>query len=75
MVNGGFGQAIDRAWFGHPEPYKDESFTSWFCRVAAANGLSPEHFYRSVMPGARLYLIDLDRFSGEHLFQVMSEGC
>ena len=48
-------------WPGHPCPRDDETFSSWFARVAHANGLPPKELFRIVLPGGYLHSRDLDR--------------
>lgn len=50
-------------WARRPAPQPEESFTSWFVRLAWANGLTAAELYAAAMPGARLYHLDLDRFA------------
>lgn len=49
----------DGLWPGHPRPLRGESFSSWFCRTASANGLRPRELFRVVSDGA--VISDLDR--------------
>lgn len=47
--------------------FPDESFVSWFTRVAWAHGLSTAELYRTAIPGERLGGKDLDRHLGQDL--------
>lgn len=60
-------------WQIHPEPIADETFSSWFRRLAAANGLSARELYRALMPGAQLFAYDLDRHACPNLISTLSE--
>lgn len=48
-------------WPFRPKPVREESFSSWFSRLAWSNGLSPQELYHIALPGSRLYHIDLER--------------
>ena len=61
-------------WPGRPSPCDGETFSSWFARVAHANFLSPSDLYAAVLPGARLYSVDLDRRSDPDLLNVLSKN-
>lgn len=63
---------IDSLWPFRPRPIEDESFASWFSRVAWANGLSAAELYPVALPGARMHRIDLDRFACDELFENLS---
>ncbi len=60
-------------WPSRPQPFADESFASWFIRLAHANGLPPKDLYRAAMPGAYLHSLDLDRLGSPQLFQMLEE--
>lgn len=47
--------------------FPDESFVSWFARLAWAHGLSVAELYRTAMSGERLASKDLDRHLGNDL--------
>lgn len=55
-----------------PLPLEGESFSSWFRRLAAANGLSARHLYRALMPGAQLFTYDLDRHACPSLVSALT---
>lgn len=63
----------DDFWPGRPTLLEGESFSSWFARVAAANGLRPGELYRIVLPGGGLNPRDLDRYCDIHLLGAMAE--
>jgi hypothetical protein len=48
-------------WAIRPRPLPNESFGSWFLRLAHGNGLTPSELYRVAVPGAYLHGSDLDR--------------
>lgn len=57
-------------WPGRPRPLPGESLSSWFGRVANANGLTPAELYRVAVPGG-LHSDDLDRAAcADFLFEV-----
>ncbi|TWA66681.1 TniQ protein [Azospirillum baldaniorum] len=60
-------------WPGRPTHLEGESFSSWFTRVAAANGLRPAELYRIVQPGGDRNPRDLDRYADIHLLSMMSD--
>ena len=59
-------------WPGHPALLEGESFSSWFARVAATNGLRPADLYRILQPGGDRNPRDLDRYSDVHLLSMMA---
>lgn len=63
----------DTLWPGRPAVLPGESFSSWFARTAAANGLSPVKLYGVAMPGAYRYTRDLDRYIEPHLLDSLAE--
>lgn len=63
----------DNLWPGRPTLLTGESFSSWFARTAAANGLSPVKLYSAAMPGAYRYTRDLDRYVEPHLLDSLGE--
>lgn len=65
--------AADDLWPGRPPLLEGESFSSWFARVAAANGLRPVELYRIVQPGGGFYPRDLDRYGDIHMLGVMAD--
>lgn len=65
--------AADDLWPGRPPLMEGESFSSWFARVAAANGLRPAELYRIVQPGGGLSPRDLDRHGDIHLLGAMAD--
>jgi hypothetical protein len=62
-----------KKWSGRPVPLEDESLSSWFRRLASANGLTPDELYSILLPGGRLYSYDLDRFACPSLFDALEE--
>ncbi|MFC1672745.1 TniQ family protein [Pseudomonadota bacterium] len=62
----------EELWPYRPRPIQDESFSSWFCRIAWANGLSAAELYAVAFPGARMFRLDLDRFAGDALIENLS---
>ena len=60
-------------WPGRPRPLSGESLSSWFARVAHANGLSPADLYSSILQGGRLNFIDLDRWCDPLVIQTLAE--
>ncbi|MBC7905928.1 MAG: TniQ family protein [Rhodospirillaceae bacterium] len=43
---------VGRCWPGRPRPLPDEIFSSWFVRVAGANGLTAAELYGTLFPRA-----------------------
>jgi len=64
----------DQLWPGRPRPLQDETFSSWFARVAIANGLLPQELFRAALPGAHLHSRDLDRLACPQLIATMAEN-
>ena len=64
-------QAIAR-WPGRPSPLVDETFSSWFFRVASANGLSPVELCRAAVPGSHMHGQDLDRHVDPDLLIILA---
>lgn len=60
-------------WPSRPKPFLDESFASWFIRLAHANGLPPKDLYRAAIPGAYLHSLDLDRLGSPQLFRTLED--
>ena len=58
-------------WPFRPKPIGDEAFSSWFSRLAWANGLTPSELFRVASPGARLHRLDLDRYAGLDLIESL----
>lgn len=50
----------------------DESFSSWFARIAWAHGATPSELYRIALPGARIGGVDLDRHACDDLILNLS---
>lgn len=69
---GVFLEDMDGRWPFRPKPERNESFASWFCRTAWANGLSAAELYPVALPGARLYRLDLDRFACDALIENLA---
>lgn len=65
---------VGRTWPGRPRPLPDELFSSWFGRVAAANGLTAAELYRLIVPKGAGFSSDLDRGAGQDLITAMSAG-
>ncbi|HYH36849.1 MAG TPA: TniQ family protein [Azospirillum sp.] len=65
--------AADDLWPGRPPLLEGESFSSWFARVAGANGLRPTELYRILQPGGDRNPRDLDRYGDIHLLGTMAE--
>ena len=59
-------------WPGRPRPLPGETFSSWFARVAATNGLLPDELYEVVTLGSRLHSRDLDRLATADLLEGLS---
>lgn len=38
-------------WPARPKPFVDESFPSWFLRLARANGVSQQELWKTLCPG------------------------
>lgn len=51
----------------------DESFSSWFARIAWAHGATPSELYRIALPGGRIGGIDLDRHACDDLILNLSQ--
>lgn len=61
-------------WPGRPILQQDESFSSWFARAAAANGLQPQELRQALQPGADRGQRDLDRHADPHLLKAAADG-
>ncbi|QJE72350.1 TniQ family protein [Aerophototrophica crusticola] len=61
-------------WPGRPELIAGESLTSWFVRVAAANGHRPRDLYRCCLPAGGNSVPDLDRHAEPGLIHALSDG-
>lgn len=61
-------------WPRRPAPFGDESFLSWFTRVALANCITPSELYRLALPGGHMYFADLDRHYSPQLLAGLEEG-
>lgn len=59
-------------WPFRPRPVEDETFSSWFSRLAWSNGLTPSELYRIALPGARMHRLDLDRHACEDLIAALA---
>lgn len=55
-----------------PDILPDETFSSWFRRVASANGLNARELYAFLMPGCQLAGYDLDRHACRNLLENLS---
>lgn len=62
---------MSSTWPSRPMPFSEESFSSWFSRLAIRNGLSPSELYRVALPGGRLFRADLDRSSSSELLSEL----
>ena len=60
-------------WPWRPALLPDETFSSWFARVATGNGLSPPELYRVIKPGANFRPRDLDRFVEPDVQAILAE--
>lgn len=60
-------------WPGHPAPKPDETFASWFTRVAHANGLSAAQLLPIALPGTHLFSRDLDRLADPSLIDALAQ--
>jgi len=61
-------------WPGRPILQQDESFSSWFARAAAANGLRSGELLQALQPGADRGQRDLDRHADPHLLKAAADG-
>ena len=64
--------ATSSLWPGHPAPKPDETFASWFTRVAHANGLSAAQLLPIALPGTQLFSRDLDRLADPNLIDALA---
>lgn len=62
---------MTRMWPVRPAPMEGETFSSWFTRLAAGNGLRPKELYSLCVPGGSLS--DLDRHADQVLLHVLAE--
>ena len=60
-------------WPWRPSLLPDETFSSWFARLAAGNGLSPAELYRVAKAGAHPRPRDLDRYVEPDLQATLAE--
>jgi hypothetical protein len=67
-----FNAPRDGHWPRHPLPLPDESLSSWFQRLAEANGLPSSELYAGALPGSYLNRQDLDRTAGPDLIKQLS---
>jgi len=65
-------QIANNLWPFRPKLLEDESFSSWFSRLAWANGLNASELYPIALPGARMFRLDLDRFACDELIVNLS---
>ena len=61
-----------RRWPRHPALLPDETFSSWFARLAADNGMLPADLYRAIKPGAHARPRDLDRHVEPDLLAMLA---
>lgn len=52
----------EKLWPVRPNPEPDETFSSWICRLALRNGLSPRHFYVHALKWHDVWRRDFDLF-------------
>lgn len=64
---------VDEHWPGRPRLLPNESFSSWFARTAAANGLRPRELHQILQPGGDRNPRDLDRYADVHLVHRLAE--
>lgn len=64
----------DDRWPGRPVPLPDESISSWFARLAGANGLPPSELFAILQPGGYRYPRDLDRYADDVLLHRLGEA-
>ena len=64
---------ISGRWPWRPSLLPDETFSSWFARLAAGNGLYPAELYRLVKPGGHPRPRDLDRYVEPDLQVTLAE--
>lgn len=58
-------------WPVRPKLQPEESFSSWFWRLAVGNGTYPAALYRALIPGARLFDVDMDRHADQAIFDAL----
>jgi len=63
----------DGRWPGHPRFLPEESFSSWFSRTAAANGLRPADLFCIVQPDGLHAPPNLNRYADIPLLDVLVE--
>lgn len=61
-------------WPGRPRPLPGETFSSWFARVAASNGLTPAELHEVATLGTYLHSRDLDRLDDHDLLARLSSA-
>lgn len=54
-------------WPGRPGPLPDETLSSWFVRVAVANGLTAAELQGLLLPRAQWGGRDMDRFASAEM--------
>ncbi|MEC4591904.1 TniQ family protein [Nitrospirillum amazonense] len=59
-------------WPGRPTLQADESLSSWFARLAVANGLQPAELHRILQPGGDRSPRDLDRHADFQMLDRLS---
>jgi len=65
---------LPRTWPVGISLLTDESFSSWFARIAWAHGATPSELYRIALPGARIGGVDLDRHACDELLYNLSRN-
>jgi len=63
---------LPRTWPVGIPLLSDESFSSWFARIAWAHGATPSELYRIALPGGRIGGMDLDRHACDDLILNLS---
>ena len=65
--------ATENFWPIRPQPMGDETFGSWFSRLAWANGVTATELHAISLPGARMHRRDLDRLAEAELLENVSQ--
>jgi hypothetical protein len=60
-------------WPARPQPFRDESLSSWFLRLARANGLSQRELWMTLCPGLTFSLPDLDTRMHPALLELLAK--
>jgi hypothetical protein len=67
------GEARLMLWPARPQPFRDESLSSWFLRLARANGLCQRELRRTLCPDLSFSLPDLDTRADPVLFELLAK--